>query len=1184
MNFRLHTLLVCALACTLSLFGQTSGRISGTVTDPSGSSIPGAAVELFLAGGTTPVIKAEANANGDFVMAGVRPETYFLQVSSKGFRTSIIRKLKVDTSAELALKIIKLELSATAETIEVSAESAVVQTASAEVSTTVTNAQLRLLPSLNRSPLGLLQTQAGVTSNARTNTTINGLRPSFSNITLDGINIQDNFIRTNTLDYQPNLLLLDQVAEATLVTSNSNPALGNGAAQINLTTPSGTNQFHGSAVWLNRNNIASANTWFNNRNGVKRPFLNQNQFGGSIGGPIKKDKLFFYTNYEALRTRQQASATRTLLRADARRGIMTYRDSGGALRQVNVLTAANLTADPRAAQIISAVPGAEAINRSDVGDGLNTGGITFNIRNNRTRDNVLGKFDYILSSKHAFAGTYTWNRDILDRPDLMNNFVTTPTVTNSGATKLLSLSHRWSPSATLTNELRGGYNLAPAPFNTSDDFSSPIIAPTLVNNPVNTFRRQGRNTNTYNLQNNATWSKGRHTLQFGFQSQFIRVESFNDAGMTATYGMGISAANPININAALPGISVADLGTANALLSLHAGLIANSNLTFNVKDRQSGFLSNQANVRNFTNDNYALYFQDKWKASRRLSITSGLRWDYFTPVDESNGLALLPVLNGQSAIAALLNPVGTLDFAGRAVGRNWYKEDFNNFAPNIGVAYDIFGDGKTSFRAGYSVNFANDEFVRSTDNSITTNAGLQQSVTNNNLVARASSLPPVASPAFRVPRTYADNYAVNSQAAIGIPDPSLVTPYVQQWSAGIQREIAKGIIEVRYVGNRGTKQFRAFDYNQVRIDIPGYREDFERARRNGELARAATGTFNPLFNASIPGSQPTPFFNSLPSQGLLANATIRGIIERGELGELGNTYQINGLNGAVNFYRNQNALGTNMMTNYSNASYHGLQIDYTRRYARGFYFQANYVWSKNLSDAAGDAQARFEPFLDIHNSAIEYSRTPFDLRQQFKLNSAWDIPIGKGHKLDAGKYGNFIVGGWTLSTFVTVNSGSPFSLTSGRGTLNRAGRSGLNTVNTNLTVPQLESLMRLRIEGDGPYYFAPALIASDTRGTALEGRTPAANQAFFNPGVGQLGSLGRRVFDGPIFKNADIAIQKRFDVREKQYMDFRAEMFNFTNSVSFDVPGYGINGTNFGRITGTQSGRRVMQFSLYYRF
>jgi hypothetical protein len=1183
MNFRLHALLVCALAFTTSLFAQASGRISGTVTDASGSSIPGASIELFLPGGSTPLIKVETSADGNFVMAGVRPELYFLQISSKGFRTEIIRNLKVDTSAELSLKTIKLEISATAETIEVSAESATVQTASAEVSTTVTNAQLRLLPSLNRSPLGLLQTQAGVTSNARTSTTINGLRPSFSNITLDGINIQDNFIRTNTLDFQPNLLLLDQVAEATLVTSNSNPALGNGAAQINLTTPSGTNKFHGSLVWLNRNNIASANTWFNNRNSVRRPFLNQNQFGGSIGGPIKKDKLFFYTNYEGLRIAQQASATRTILRADARRGIMTYRDSGGSLRQVNVLTAANLTQDSRAAQLIASVPGAELINRNDVGDGLNTGGYTFNIRNNRTRDNVLGKVDYVLNSKNSFAGTYTWNRDILDRPDLMNNYLTVPVVTNDGATKLLSLTHRWSPSATFTNELRGGYNLAPAPFNTAQDFSQPILAPTLVSNPVNTFRRQGRNTNTYNIQDNATWVKGRHTFQFGFQSQFIRVQSFNDAGITATYTMGISAANTTNINAALPGINAGDLGTANALLALQAGYITSSTQTFNVADRTSGYRPDQANVRNFTNDNYAGYFQDKWKVNRRLTVNTGLRWDFFTPVDESNGLVLLPVLNGQTPIAALLNPVGTLDFAGKAVGRPWYKKDFNNFAPNIGIAYDIFGDGKTSFRAGYSVNFANDEFIRSTDNNTATNAGLSQNSVRTNLVARAASLPAIVTPTYKVPRTFADNYALDPGAAFGLPDPNLVTPYVQQWSAGIQREVSRGILEVRYVGNRANKQFRSFDYNQVRIDIPGYTADFARARQNGELARAATGTFNPVFNAAIPGSQTLPFFNQMPNA-LLTNATIRGLIERGEVGELANTYQFNGLNAPFDFYRNTNGLGTNMMTNYSNANYHGLQIDYTRRYARGFYFQANYVWSKNLSDAAGDAQARFEPFLDINNGAIEYSRTPFDLRQQFKLNSAWDLPFGKGRFFDANNFMNKIIGGWTLSTFVTLNSGSPFSITSGRGTLNRGARSGLNTVNTNLTVPQLESLMRLRIEGDGPYYFAPSIIARDTRGTALEGQPVTSGLAFFNPTNGQIGSLGRRVFDGPIFKNADIAIQKRTNVTESQYVDFRAEMFNFTNSVSFDVPGYSINTTNFGRITGTQSGRRVVQFSLYYRF
>jgi len=1168
-----------AFVCAFSLFAQSSGRISGTVTDSSGASVPAASVELFLAGGQSAVVKATTSADGNFVMAGIRPATYDLAISSQGFSKQILRGIKVDTSSELSLKAIKLEVSATAETIEVSADSATVQTASAEVSTTVTNAQLRLLPSLNRNPLGLLQTQAGVTSNARSSTTINGLRPSFANITFDGINIQDNFIRTNNLDFQPNQLLLDQVAEATLVTSNSNPALGNGAAQINLTSPSGTNQFHGGLIWLNRNNIASANTWFNNRARIARPFLNQNQFGGSLGGPIKKDKLFFYGNFEGLRLRQQTAATRTVLRADARRGIMSYRDTGGTVRQVNVLTAANLAPDARAAQLIAAVPGADVINRPDIGDGLNTGGYGFNIRNNRTRDNVLAKIDYNLSSKHSFAGTYTWNRDIVDRPDLMNNFASVPSVQNDSKVKLLSLAHRWSPSANFTNELRGGFNLAPAPFNTTEEFGAAIIAPTLINNPVNTFRRQGRDSNTYNLANNATWVKGKHTFQFGYQSQWIRVATYNDASITPIYNIGISTANTINIQGSLPGINAGDLGIANNLLALQAGFITQFNQTFNVKDRTSGFLSNQANARKLGTDNFAGYFQDKWKLNRRLTVTAGIRWDFYPPVSERSGLALLPVLGNQTAIQAILNPAGSLDFA----QGSYYKKDYNNFAPNIGIAYDIFGDGKTSFRAGYSVNFANDEFLTTINNSIATNAGLAQDVTVPNQVARASALPAVPVPAFKVPRTYADNYAVNSQAAFGIPDPSLVVPYVQQWSAGIQREVARGIIEIRYIGNRATKQFRGFDYNQVLIDLPGYREDFTRARANGELSRTANGTFNPAFNAGIAGSQPLPFFDRMPGANL-GNATIRGIIERGELGDLGSTYQINRLNGPNNFFRNTAGLGANMITNYSNSNYHALQIDYTRRYARGFYFQANYNWSKNLSDSTGEGQTRFEPFLDINNAAIEYTRTAFDLRQQFKLNGAWDLPFGKGKFIDVGGVLDKVIGGWTLSTNVTVNSGTPFSVLSGRGTLNRTGRSGSNTANSNLSYDQITSQMGVRVTGDGPFFFAPGVIAGDTRGTALEGRTAAPGQIFTNPGIGQLGSLARRTFSGPIFKNIDAALQKRTNITERQYIDFRAEAFNLTNTVSFNVNDYNINNTNFGRITNTQSGRRVVQLSLYYRF
>lgn len=183
---------------------------------------------------------------------------YDLHVEMSGFRKTILRQVKVDPGVELAVQPIQLELSAVAEVVEVHAQATGVQTANAEISVTVTNLQITRLPSLNRSPLAFIAIQAGVGGNGRTNTTINGLRPSFANVTIDGVNIQDNFIRTNTLDFQPNMLQLDQVAEFTLSTSNTNASLGNGAAQLSFVTPSGTNNLKGNVRWFNRNNVASA--------------------------------------------------------------------------------------------------------------------------------------------------------------------------------------------------------------------------------------------------------------------------------------------------------------------------------------------------------------------------------------------------------------------------------------------------------------------------------------------------------------------------------------------------------------------------------------------------------------------------------------------------------------------------------------------------------------------------------------------------------------------------------------------------------------------------------------------------------------------------------------------------------------------------------------------------------------
>jgi hypothetical protein len=409
MNLKLALLACLAAVC---LQAQNLGRISGTVNDPAGAPVAGAAVSLSLPGSANAQYGTKTTDAGTYVFAGLRAGEYDLSVEAPGFSKAILRNVRVGAGLETPVQEIKLEVASVSSVVEVQAESVVLQTSNAEITSVITSNQLSRLPTANRSPLALLSTQAGFGSNGRANTTINGLRVSYANVTLDGINIQDNFIRSNGLDFLPNLLLLDQVAEVTLSTSNANPSLGNGAAQVTFTTPSGTNKYKGGLFWFNRNNEFAANPWFSNANRTPRPFLNQNQIGGSLGGPIKKDKLFFYANYEAFRLRQQTAGTRVILTESARQGIFTYLDTAGNLRQVDMLRASGLPANPTTRALIGQVPGASNINRQDVGDfnaaagrHLNIGGYQFNVRNNRTRDNATFKLDYVLNSKHGFSAS-----------------------------------------------------------------------------------------------------------------------------------------------------------------------------------------------------------------------------------------------------------------------------------------------------------------------------------------------------------------------------------------------------------------------------------------------------------------------------------------------------------------------------------------------------------------------------------------------------------------------------------------------------------------------------------------------------------------------------------------------------------------------------------------------------------
>lgn len=1256
-RFFLATLTLFVFAAA-TLAQGTAGRLTGVVSGPDGV-IPNATVTI-TDNATNRELTVTASGDGSF-NTPLEFGTYTVSVTAPGFSTFTATELKIDANREYSLNP-TLTVGGVTDTVTVVAGADVVNSSNAELSNTVSPRQVRELPINGRNPLALLNLIAG--SNP-TSGSINGQRTSSVNYTRDGLNVQDNFIRNGFVQDQPTV---DDTGEFTVITQNAGAEYGTGSTQVQLVTPRGGSEFHGNLFAFNRNSVFAANEFFNNLNGVERPFLNRNQFGGTISGPsilprfgeggpaIYRNKAFFFANYEGFRLAQQSPASATTLLPDARTGNFTFVDNTGATRTVNVLTGAGLTgAIPAAA---GGVLGVDPLIQSRILANLPTSGngnltginflqvVNFNRGNPEERNAVTGRFDIDFTERNTFNFVYK-RGDITDaRTDLASGFSTGTFVNQGGPTTLYVAAYRMTPTPNFSNEIRGGYQRSEPFFLESNVAQNFIIGNLLTTNPEGTFRSQGRNTDYYNIQDNASYTIGNHSLRFGGQAQVYRIEAVNFAGTTPTFSI-TSTANPNTPSLAAGlfpgGINTTDLARANSLRFLLGGIVGSGSQTVNVQDQTSGFVAGVPAVRLLNFENYALYVADQWRATPNLTLTFGLRYELYTPLRDPRGLYLEPrIPDGVDPIDAILNPVGTFQFVGGNAGNpgDFFRTDTNNFGPNVSVAYSpnfrnsflggLFpGEGRTVLRGGFRVNYNNDEYVRAPDNANLNNAGLgsttaaARSATGSaNLNARFTNLPAITVPSFQnpdtTPRTFAQNRLEDPFffSVVSLVDPDLQVQRSFEYNFGIQRELGfQSVLEVRYVGGYSTELTRSLDLNQVNIRDNGFLADFNRARANLLTFGAAGCTAQ---QAAATGCQQLTVFPNLVAGGLLTNSTIITQLRNGVPADLATIFVQNDLTGTVPFLANPNAGIVNILTNGGRYNYNSLQVEFRRRFTQGLSLQANYTFSKVLTDVSSSTEAnqtRVEPLLDNANPGLDYARPSYDRPHTFNFNGLYELPFGNGRRfLNSGGVLDRIVGGFQFTSIVNISSGVPLSILDTRGTLNRAARSNQQSATTSLSGREVQDLIGVFRTPNGVFLINPSVlfatarnaatgvtltgvdltqplpagfVINSVRGANPVGTAPFPGQVFFPNDSGSTGNLQRNLLTGPIYINWDAGLIKNIRITENTRLQIRAEVFNVLNRANFFTSAGGgifnIASTGFGRLVSNYD-PRIVQFGARFEF
>ena len=764
----ISTLVIASFAfvlMTIDVSAQSgTSAINGSVTDAQGQVVAGASVKLTSKTQNTQRTTT-TDGNGAYSFASVTPGAYSIEVESSGFKKTTVKDVQalVDKSTNIP---VSLEIGDVTANVEVSAGGIenIVNTQDASLGNNFVSQQISQLPLEGRNVVNLLSLQAGVTPDGA----VTGGRQDQANITLDGVDVNDQQTGLNIDQDEAFTSVLrvtpDSIEEFRVTTLNPDATKGRSAgAQIALITKSGSNQFRGNLFEYHRNTITTANDWFNNAAGrftaddfsviagaavvgdprAPRPKLIRNLFGGSLGGPIVKDKLFFFYNYEGMREAKDVPATQIVPLASLGAGNIRFRDTDNVLRTLDLATINGLTDDgidvvnvnPAALQILAAAAARYPANIGG-GDGINTGGYRFNASVPVKLNTHTARFDWnpLSSGEHQFAVRGNFQQDTIG---LASAFPDTSADQRWSHPMGLAASHTWLINNNMTN--RFSYGLTRLAYSNRGDSSENAITFRNIYTPQNFTYAFSRVNPTHNFANDFTWVKGNHTMQFGTNVRLIRNKRTTMANAfdngTTNFGYYTNSGDDLllPINEYLTsnfGTEVSDAWINSAQSSLVAVLGRVNQYTANtIYDIEGNPQIGIPTVREWATEEYDFYAQDSWKVRPSLTLNFGLRYGVSRPVYETQGFQAAPnigldeyfrrrqeaAFNGENYDEPL-----TIELAGPKNNKpGFYNWDKNNWQPRVSAAWSpnfkdgllakVFGRERASvLRGGFAI--TNDYF------------------------------------------------------------------------------------------------------------------------------------------------------------------------------------------------------------------------------------------------------------------------------------------------------------------------------------------------------------------------------------------------------------------------------------------------------------------------------------------